>query len=82
MEQQMLLFFNTVTAPTLSGDFSSDFWERRVIQASAVEPTSEHHIFIQNLLVEFSPTISGGDNLKQTHPSVPFSRCPHTDVTL
>jgi len=53
MEQRMLLFFNTVTAPALSGDFSSDFWERRVIQASAAEPTSEHKSFIQNLLMKF-----------------------------
>ena len=42
MEQRLLYFFRTFTAPKLSGHFSPDFWERRVIQATDVEPAIRH----------------------------------------
>jgi hypothetical protein len=42
MEQRCLYFFRTFTAPKLSGQFSSDFWERRVVLAADVEPAIRH----------------------------------------
>ncbi|TVY83718.1 hypothetical protein LSUE1_G002567 [Lachnellula suecica] len=42
MEQRLLYFFRTFTAPKLSGHFSPDFWERRVVQAANVEPAIRH----------------------------------------
>ncbi|RDL38940.1 uncharacterized protein BP5553_03280 [Venustampulla echinocandica] len=44
MEQRLLYFFRTFTAPKLSGYFSADFWERRVFQASNVEPSIQHAV--------------------------------------
>jgi hypothetical protein len=41
-EQSLLHFFTTATARALSGYFSSDFWERRVLQATVVEPSIRH----------------------------------------
>jgi hypothetical protein len=42
MERNMHYFFTTVTAPKLSGYFSSDFWEKRVPQASSAAPSVRH----------------------------------------
>lgn len=42
MEQRLLHFFRTFTAPKLAGHFSPDFWERRVVQAAYVEPAIRH----------------------------------------
>ncbi|KAH8687994.1 hypothetical protein BGZ60DRAFT_522622 [Tricladium varicosporioides] len=44
MEQRLLYFFRTFTAPKLSGYFSADFWQRRVLQASDVEPSIRHAV--------------------------------------
>jgi len=44
MEQKTLLFFTTVTVPALSADFSKDFWQRRVLQASKTEPSIRHAV--------------------------------------
>jgi len=44
MEQRMLLLFTTVTVPALSADFSKDFWQRRVVQASNTEPAIRHAV--------------------------------------
>jgi len=44
MEKRTLLFFINVTAPTLSADFSKDFWQRRVIQAANTEPSIRHAV--------------------------------------
>ncbi len=44
MEQRYLHFFNTFTAPSLSADFSPEFWKRRVLQASAAEPSIRHAV--------------------------------------
>ncbi|TVY37707.1 Transcriptional regulatory protein [Lachnellula occidentalis] len=41
-EQRLLYFFRTFTAPKLSGYFSPDFWERRVIHATDFEPAIRH----------------------------------------
>ena len=40
----MLHFFTTVTAPKLSGDFSADFWQRRVLRACTTEPSIRHAV--------------------------------------
>ena len=42
MEQRILQFFISITAPTLSADFSKDFWQRRVLQAINTEPSIRH----------------------------------------
>jgi hypothetical protein len=42
LEQHYLEYFGVCTAPTLSGNFSPDFWERRVLQAGQVEPSIRH----------------------------------------
>lgn len=44
MEQHLLYLFRTVTAPKLSGHFSSSFWQRRVLQASTVESSIRHAV--------------------------------------
>ncbi|PVH89142.1 hypothetical protein DL98DRAFT_508264 [Cadophora sp. DSE1049] len=44
MEQKLLYFFSTFSAPSLSGFFSSDFWERRVVQSSHGEPSIRHAV--------------------------------------
>lgn len=44
MEQHLLYLFRTVTAPKLSGHFSSNFWQRRVHQASTVESSIRHAV--------------------------------------
>ena len=44
VEQSTLSFFTTFTALKLSGSFSSNFWERRVIQASMSEPSVRHGV--------------------------------------
>ncbi len=44
MEQRLLFFFSSTTASLLSGYFSTDFWERRVVQASYVEPSIRHAV--------------------------------------
>ncbi|KAL2071136.1 hypothetical protein VTL71DRAFT_12371 [Oculimacula yallundae] len=43
-EQRLLYFFSTYTAPSLSGFFSNDFWERRVVGASHGEPSIRHAV--------------------------------------
>jgi hypothetical protein len=42
MEQQYLETFRAYMAPQLSGNITSDFWERRVLQFSHVEPSIRH----------------------------------------
>lgn len=42
LEQSTLQFFITVTAPILSNDFSKDFWQGRVLEASKTEPSIRH----------------------------------------
>ncbi|PQE29647.1 C6 zinc finger domain protein [Rutstroemia sp. NJR-2017a BBW] len=42
MEQQMLDFFRTFTAPELSGNFAVEFWEKRILQAATIEPSIRH----------------------------------------
>ncbi|KAM3074283.1 hypothetical protein ACMFMG_002903 [Clarireedia jacksonii] len=44
MEQQMLDFFRTFTAPELSGKFAIEFWEKRILQAATIEPSIRHII--------------------------------------
>ncbi|KAH9214337.1 hypothetical protein DL95DRAFT_389555 [Leptodontidium sp. 2 PMI_412] len=44
MEQRLLYFFSTYTAPSLSGFFSTDFWERRVVENSHGEPSIRHAV--------------------------------------
>ena len=42
MERNIYYFFTTDTAPKLSGSFSSDFWQKRVPQASLTAPSVRH----------------------------------------
>ena len=42
MEQQFVNYFGTNTASVLSGNFSPNFWEQRVLQAGHVEPSIRH----------------------------------------
>jgi hypothetical protein len=42
LEQSALNFFTASTAPRLSGSFSSEFWQKRVIEASRTEPSVRH----------------------------------------
>jgi ABC-type Fe2+-enterobactin transport system substrate-binding protein len=42
LEQQYLDHFSTYTAPTLTGNFSPDFWQSKVLQAAQVEPSIRH----------------------------------------
>ncbi|KUJ17987.1 uncharacterized protein LY89DRAFT_717622 [Mollisia scopiformis] len=44
LEQRLLYFFATATAPSLTGTFSSEFWENKVVQMSMVEPTIQHAV--------------------------------------
>ncbi|PBP21485.1 C6 zinc finger domain protein [Diplocarpon rosae] len=44
MERTLLHFFSTYSAPILSGYFSTDFWERRVVQSSHGESTIRHAV--------------------------------------
>ncbi|CZT41714.1 uncharacterized protein RSE6_01490 [Rhynchosporium secalis] len=43
-EQRLLHFFSTYTAPSLSGFFSNDFWERRVVESSHRQPSIRHAV--------------------------------------
>ncbi|KAI9055914.1 hypothetical protein LZ554_000850 [Drepanopeziza brunnea f. sp. 'monogermtubi'] len=43
-EQRLLYFFSTYSAPSLSGYFSTDFWQRRVVQSSREEPSIRHAV--------------------------------------
>jgi hypothetical protein len=44
MEQRLLYFFTTFTAPMLRGNFSPEFWERKVLQAAVAEPSIRHAV--------------------------------------
>lgn len=44
MELQLLYFFSTATAPSLTGTFSGEFWEKKVVQMSMVEPAIRHAV--------------------------------------
>jgi hypothetical protein len=44
VEEGLLYFFATATAPSLTGAFSSDFWEKKVVGMSMVEPTIRHAV--------------------------------------
>lgn len=44
LEQQLLYFFTTATAPSLTGTFSSEFWGKKVVQMSMVEPAIRHAV--------------------------------------
>ncbi|QSZ32841.1 hypothetical protein DSL72_002421 [Monilinia vaccinii-corymbosi] len=44
LEPAMLDFFRTFTAAEFAGDFSTEFWERRVFQAATIEPSIRHGI--------------------------------------
>jgi hypothetical protein len=44
MEERIFYFFRTTSAPKLPGNFSNEFWERRVLQASEVEPSIRHAV--------------------------------------
>ncbi|KAH8601065.1 hypothetical protein B0O99DRAFT_494637, partial [Bisporella sp. PMI_857] len=44
LEEKTFNFFTTVTAPKLSGYFTADFWQRRVIRASSTEPSIRHAV--------------------------------------
>ncbi|KAI9644227.1 hypothetical protein NHQ30_007582 [Ciborinia camelliae] len=44
LEPIMIDFFRTYTAPEFAGDFSTEFWERRIFQAATIEPSIRHGI--------------------------------------
>lgn len=61
MEQRLLYFFSTYTAPSLSGFFSTDFWERRVVESSHGEPSIRHAVIaIAAMHQEFNERREGG----------------------
>ncbi|KAF7873985.1 hypothetical protein EAF04_002657 [Stromatinia cepivora] len=44
LETIMLDFFHAYTAAEFAGDFSTEFWERRIFQAATIEPSIRHCI--------------------------------------
>ncbi|ATZ57151.1 hypothetical protein BCIN_14g03200 [Botrytis cinerea B05.10] len=44
LESNILDFFRTYTVAEFAGDFSTEFWERRIFQAATIEPSIRHGI--------------------------------------
>ncbi|KAB8290191.1 hypothetical protein EYC80_011060 [Monilinia laxa] len=44
LEPTVLDFFRTFTAAEFAGDFSTEFWEKRIFQAATIEPSIHHGI--------------------------------------
>ncbi|KAF4636203.1 hypothetical protein G7Y89_g1895 [Cudoniella acicularis] len=76
-ERQVLFFFANFSAPGLSGHFSSDFWQRRILQVSLAEPCIRHAVIAIGALhqhfnaSQLVPT-------SQHHSSLQFALRQHT----
>lgn len=68
MEQKIFHFFCTTSAPKLPGYFSNDFWGRRVLQASAVEPSIRHAVIAIGAV--HHDFISRHESIKVHDPSI------------